>query len=140
MRLHCPVGDCLDPFVVVCHPENGTQYDDQWVAQTTVADAVCFVQVQPAFADNYATAQTAPSNIITVTADVTNPTGDSLLLAALYGEQGQLITAAIQPCVRGDEAQSITLCFGDDAHSGRLYLLDKTTYKPFAKDIPIKIQ
>ena len=24
--------------------------------------------------------------------------------------------------------------------SGRLYLLDKTTYKPLAKDIPIKIQ
>lgn len=110
------------------------------MTQTTVADAVCFVQVQPAFADNYATAQTAPSNIITVTADVTNPTGDSLLLAALYGEQGQLITAAIQPCVRGDEVQSITLCFDDDVHSGRLYLLDKTTYKPLAKDIPIKIQ
>lgn len=140
LRLHCPVGDCLDPFVVTCHPENGTQYDDQWVAQTTVADAVCFVQSQPAFADNYATAQTDPSNIITVTADVTNPTGDSLLLAALYGEQGQLIAAAIQPCARGDEVQSITLCFGDAVHSGRLYLLDKTTYKPLAKDIPIKIQ
>ncbi|MBQ3534397.1 MAG: hypothetical protein IJA56_04495 [Clostridia bacterium] len=140
LRLHCPVGDCLDPFVVACHPENGTQYDDQWVAQTTVADAVRFVQTQPAFADNYATAQTDPSNIITVTADVTNPTGDGLLLAALYGEQGQLIAAAVQPCVRGDEVQSITLCFGDDVHSGRLYLLDKTTYKPLAKDIPIKIQ
>lgn len=140
LQLNCPVGDCLDTFVVACHPETGVQYDDAWAAQTTVAGAVRFLQAQPSFASDHAVANADVPNLYTVTADIVNPTGDSLLLAALYGEKGQLRDVTFWSCARGDKAQVVTLSCSDTVCSGRVFLLDKTTFRPLAQDIPIEIQ
>ena len=126
--------------MVACHPETGVQYDDAWAAQTTVAGAVRFLQAQPSFASDHAVANADVPNLYTVTADIVNPTGDSLLLAALYGEKGQLLDVTFWSCARGDKAQVVTLSCSDTVCSGRVFLLDKTTFRPLAQDIPIEIQ